>query len=141
LRNLNAEFFAATSGAPGETVQHKPVHSHGRESAVKATRRILLAVALLALVAMFVARAVTLTWDPSPAAEQVTGYNLYQATNVAGPWTFIGKTSTTNFTADVTPGCWFWYVTASNFWTNSPPSNIRNTPPVPTKLNTPTVTR
>ena len=68
-------------------------------------------------------------WDPNDPADQVTGYYLHQATNLAGPWTIVGSTNGTNY-ALLLPrkGQWFFYVTASNFWGMSEPSNIVTTP-------------
>lgn len=71
-------------------------------------------------------------WTPNDAAEEVTAYRLYAATNVAGPYTLVGTTTNgtqTNLTlTNIVRGQAFYYLTAANFWTNSEPSEIVNTP-------------
>lgn len=95
----------------------------------------------LALLSIATAAAITLQWDPNPASEEVQVYKVYQATNVAGPWTIVGQTTNTTYTTPVPPGRYFWYVTASNFWSESLPSNTVNTPETATKVAPPKVTR
>ena len=69
---------------------------------------------------------VTLCWDAPPC--QVDLYKVYQAPKVEGPFVFIGGTTNTSYYLDLTPGAYFWYVTASNYWGESGPSNVTNTP-------------
>ena len=66
-----------------------------------------------------------LEWDPSANAD---AYNVYQSTNVAGPWQCVGTTSGTNYILTVEPAAYFFFVTASNFWGESGPSNLASTP-------------
>lgn len=96
---------------------------------------------MAALAAIASAAALTLTWDPNPAEDQVTSYQVYQATNVAGPYTLIGSTTNTSFTLPLPPGRYFFYVTASNFWTESSPSQTVSTPPLAAKVATPKIAR
>lgn len=73
--------------------------------------------------------AITLYWDPNPPAEEVQVYVVRQATNVLGPWSIVATPTTTNTIITLpVPGKWFWFVTASNFWGESVPSNTNSTP-------------
>lgn len=82
----------------------------------------------------------TLAWDPNPSDQQVIVYNIYGATTVTGVWTLQAIVSGTlsNYTLQVDnshPA--FFYVTASNFWGESNPSNITNSPSVTSKVQNP----
>lgn len=95
----------------------------------------------LAAIAAFAAD-ITLVWDPNDPEDQVTGYRLYQSTNVAGAYQYIGSTNGTNFVVrNLTPGVYFFYCTASNLWTESLPSNTVKTPPVPSAVKKLVVTK
>jgi hypothetical protein len=87
----------------------------------------LLIVSLLALLS--VAAGVRLEWDANDPVEQVELYRIYMATNVSGPYIVSGSTTNTTITIEVpTPGRYFFYVTASNFWGESFPSSTVSTP-------------
>lgn len=80
---------------------------------------------------------IVLSWDPSPSTTNVDAYCLYESQTVSTPLTnwlkfavIPGWTNTT-FQFSVVPGQWFFYATASNFWGESDPSNVRATPEVP----------
>lgn len=78
---------------------------------------------------------VTLIWNANDPLDQVEGYRLYQSTNIAGPFNYIGSANTTNFVVTgLSPGVYFWYVTATNYWGESLPSNKASTPPVAGKV-------
>jgi hypothetical protein len=107
-------------------------------------RSILRKVWLLALIASAVTAAavtVTLQWRPSPSGDEVAGYIVYQSTNVAGPFAPVAHVTGTNAFLDLAPGRYFFYVTATNFWTESPPSNTISTPPAPSKVDGVKVTK
>lgn len=73
---------------------------------------------------------VTLKWDPNPAGDTVTSYSVYQATG-SGGFTKIQNvlgTVTTASILNVSPGLYRFYVTASNQWGESTPSNTVQTP-------------
>lgn len=74
---------------------------------------------------------VTLEWNGSPSVEEVKGYAIWHATNIAGPWERITNSigTETNATVNVPVGVHFFFVTATNFWGESEPSNIAWTPP------------
>lgn len=88
---------------------------------------------------------VTLAWNPQPQLDSNAVFNLYGSTNVSLPvsqWMYLtsapaatvsGTNSwpTTNLTVTMTPGVFFFYLTASNFWGESGPSNQAGTPAVP----------
>jgi hypothetical protein len=72
---------------------------------------------------------VTLSWTNAPADQEVTAYYVRQATNITGPWTVVVATTNTQRTITLpSQGRWFWFVTASNFWGESIPSNTNSTP-------------
>jgi hypothetical protein len=73
---------------------------------------------------------VTLVWnDPNPADADVAGYRVYQQTNAALPFIYVGSTNVTNFVVKgLAPGKYYWYVTCSNFWGESLQSNQAHTP-------------
>lgn len=64
-----------------------------------------------------------LEWDYLDDASAVT-FNLYHATNVAGPYAFLTNVATTNVVVPISGGSHFYYVTATNEWGESDPSNI-----------------
>ena len=89
---------------------------------------------------------VTLGWDPEPG---IDFFKLYASSNVAAPintWTLLtnipGTVVTptnsypqTNVQVAIEPGAMFFYLTASNLWGETGPSNITNTPPLPLATN------
>lgn len=91
-----------------------------------------IAAAIIVLAAWLCAGAdVTLEWNGSPSVEEVKGYAIWHATNIAGPWERITNSigTETNATVNVPVGVHFFFVTATNFWGESEPSNIAWTPP------------
>ncbi len=73
---------------------------------------------------------VTLAWDANPATDQVTKYTVYHAPASTGPWTKVQDvTATTATVTGLSPGIYFFHVTASNVWGESGPSNVVSTPP------------
>ncbi len=73
---------------------------------------------------------VTLAWDANPATDQVTKYTVYRAPAATGPWTKVQDvTATTATVTGLSPGIYFFHVTASNVWGESGPSNVVSTPP------------
>lgn len=73
-------------------------------------------------------------WNPQP---DIDVFKLYTCSDITVPVSFWTNTVTvtTNFIAiSVTPSRMFYYVTASNFWGESGPSNITNTPMVMTNI-------
>lgn len=89
----------------------------------------LLSAAILILTAISTfAASVILSWDANPVDQEVTGYKVYQATAVTGPFTLITNTPITSVVLTLTPGKYFWYVTATNFWGESLPSETVHTP-------------
>jgi hypothetical protein len=103
-------------------------------------KRLLLRIAICAA-AIGLVRAVTVTWDPNPVDEEVTSYHVYQATNVAGPFNHVAVVTNTTWSAPLPPGKYFWYITASNFWTESLPSQTVGTPNPAAKVTVPRVAR
>ncbi len=80
---------------------------------------------------------VTLCWE-YPAAEQTPDlhFRVYHSTNPDLPlykWTPLTNTAGTNcsITVPVERGRHFFYITASNWWGESDPSNIASTPAPP----------
>lgn len=88
---------------------------------------------------------ITLVWDANDPVDQIIGYQVYQSTNVGGPYLQIGNTEgpkSTNFVVrNLTPGVYFFYVTASNIWTESLPSNTVKTPPLPSAVKKLVITK
>jgi len=97
---------------------------------------------------------VLVAWDPNPPADKVTAYRVHYSTNVAAPlpWQLIGSTSSnvfefavdssnTNLADGFAPGVHAFYVTASNFWSESLSSLIVSTPPVAGAVLNSTITR
>lgn len=68
------------------------------------------------------AHTVALMWQPSSGA---SSYNVYRSTNINGPYTEIGSSTSTNYTdATVALGTTYFYeVTAVSGTTESGPSN------------------
>ena len=91
---------------------------------------------------------VMLEWD-TPTTDNYTNllYRLYGTTNLSlsmSNWPMISVVTnpipTNNgaqlfFSIPIVPGAWFFTMTASNFWGESPFSNVAPTPPVPALLN------
>lgn len=64
-----------------------------------------------------------LEWD-YPVLELLdVRFNVYHASNVSGPYTVFTNVATTNVTVAITEGAHFYYVTATNDWGESDPSN------------------
>lgn len=76
---------------------------------------------------------VTIYWS-YPATNQVDSFYVYYTTNVIlpMPWTPLTNSPGTqlNATVSLTPGQYYFYVTASNFWGESGTSNVTNTPTI-----------
>jgi len=109
-----------------------------------ATRRPVMAlVALLPLVSWGQAAPVgdvTLAWTPSQASSNVVLYVLRSSPTATGPstnWPVVTNVAgtVTQVTVRITPGERFFVVQSSNLWGYSPPSNVTNTPPLPTSPN------
>lgn len=87
------------------------------------------------------ATTISLSWDACPPAAEVTSYNLYSSPTVAGPYVMLTNVTTNFVRLAVTQGQCFYFVTASNFWTESLPSNTVHTPavadPVTTRISKP----
>lgn len=82
---------------------------------------------LITLPLLTTAADVSLLWNASPAAEQVTGYHVYERIN--GVSTPAGVTTTNTFTlTSVAQGVHTYVVTATNIWGESAPSNPASTP-------------
>jgi len=95
-------------------------------------KRLIIATLFLLLVHPLFAQTgtVTLAWDANPAGDHVTKYTFYRAAAAAGPWTKVQDvTATTATIAGLTPGIYFFRVTASNVWAESGASNVVSTPP------------
>ncbi len=74
---------------------------------------------------------IRLLWDYPVDAD--TTFNIHYSTDLAVPmtsWLVLTNVSTTNVDLDITPGKMFFYVTATNFWGESDPSNVAHTPGV-----------
>lgn len=71
---------------------------------------------------------VRLTWDPSPAPELVTGYNVYEDGVLAG------NVVVPAFEKDIVPGIYAYTVAPVNVWGEGPLSDPVSTPPLCTKL-------
>lgn len=79
---------------------------------------------------------ITLLWDANPESDNVQAYYVWQTTNVSVPFAQVTNAATNGITFDRVPGRYFFYVTASNFWGMSAPSNITNTPTVASNVTT-----
>lgn len=91
--------------------------------------QLLVALVFAGLVYVAQAASVVVYWDPNPPEDEVTGYHVYQSTNVLGPFDVVATTSGTNATVtNIDQGQYYFYVTASNFWGESRPSETVNTP-------------
>ncbi len=79
---------------------------------------------LLSALTLSAATVLTFVWDPNDPTEEVTGYFLYSSTNVTGPYSVLSATGT-NVSCMVTmaPARAFFFVTASNMWGESMPSD------------------
>ena len=87
---------------------------------------------------------VTLSWD-YPAAELSTNltFKVYGSSDITVPmtsWTVLTNMVGTNTSVSlkITPGAFFFVMTSSNRWGESPFSNVASTPPLPrasTNLN------
>jgi hypothetical protein len=98
------------------------------------------------LLTTLAASAFTLTfvWSPNAPEEEITSYQLYSATNVTGPYTLRAATTNgaqTNLVlTNIVASRSFYYLTASNLWCESLPSNTVTTP-APAKSSTSLVIR
>lgn len=96
---------------------------------------------VLGLLLALGAGAITLLWDQPPSNQQVERWYIYRSDQVTGPWNCIGSSTTTSFWFSLAPCEAFFYVTASNFWGESAPSNITNTPAPTSKTTNVTIQR
>lgn len=87
---------------------------------------------MLLFVGLSVAADVKMSWDdPNATSVAVTKYTVYRATVQAGPFTKQADVlvpTKTWMAAGLTPGTYYFYVTASNAWGESGPSNTLSTP-------------
>src|SRR3972149_1875340 len=98
-------------------------------------KRVLLALLLVGLFALpILAADVKIAWDdPNAASIGVTGYSVYQAPALTGPFSkisgadIVAPTKTYTITG-LTPGVYYIGVTAKNVWGESGRSNIISTP-------------
>jgi hypothetical protein len=70
---------------------------------------------------------VTLEWDPPIGNFEILSYGVWHATNEAGPWVKITNSVTTNVVVGLPVGMHSFFVTASNSWGESEPSNVVTT--------------
>jgi hypothetical protein len=90
--------------------------------------------ALLFLCFSLRADTITLAWNyPTNELSTNLTFNLYHSLAVTNPlpWMMMTNTVGTNLNCkvDIIPGEHYFYVTASNFWGESLPSNILGLPP------------
>lgn len=83
----------------------------------------LLILLLVVSVSAALKTAARLDWDYDDDISAVT-FNLYHATNVAGPYALLTNVATTNVVVPISGGSHFYFVTATNEWGESDPSNI-----------------
>lgn len=95
-----------------------------------------------AFAAIVTPRSLTLAWD-YPEYDDATNkltFKVYASDTLNPPnWQVAGTVEypTKQITLqNVTPGKRFYYVTASNFWGESDPSNVAQTPAMPLSVNT-----
>lgn len=101
-----------------------------------------LSILLIFLATAAFALDIGITWDNNDPSEQVERYYLYQAFSVTGPYQNMTN-SATNMVRVIVPsnGMYFFFVTASNFWGESSPSNTNTTPKNTGKVNNPKISR
>jgi hypothetical protein len=87
----------------------------------------ILALALLVSPSVRSHRVLRLAWDPNDPREEAQ-YIIYSAPEVSGPWVKAAHLSDTTWNIAAVGERQFYYVTASNAWGESDPSNITNTP-------------
>jgi hypothetical protein len=96
-------------------------------------KRLFLCLFLMCFALPLMAADVKLQWDdPNAASAAVTKYTMYQATVAAGPFTKVADITapTKVYTIiGLTPGTYYFRVTATNSWGESGASNVVNTPP------------
>ena len=63
-----------------------------------------------------------LVWDYPTAELPSVSFNVYHAINAAGPFSVLTNVSATNCTVQILQGSHFYYVTATNEWGESDPS-------------------
>lgn len=68
---------------------------------------------------------ITLAWNYSGG--KVDAFKIYSSTNMAN-WSLLTTTTNQSVSILATPAACFYFVTASNFWGESGPSNIASTP-------------
>ena len=78
---------------------------------------------------------ITLAWNyPTNELSTNLTFNLYHSLTITNPlpWTVMTNIVGTNLVCslNIIPGEHYFYVTASNFWGESVPSNILGLPPV-----------
>ena len=79
---------------------------------------------------------VTLAWDyPSAEVTNIAAFKVYQSEDVSRPlreWPLLTNVSgALQVSFLLEPGRHFFFVTASNFWGESDPSNVASTPALP----------
>lgn len=82
-------------------------------------------------------------WDPLPATNQITSYNVYRAPTVGGTYSVIAKVtnslSSPSYTITLPPGVYFFQVTAQNIIGEGPGGKVA-TAPLVSPVATPTLT-
>lgn len=89
--------------------------------------------ALLTLLAFTASTfALSISWQPNPAEQQISNYKVYMATGT-GEFTLLANagTNTAYTLPNLTPGVYRFHVTAENLWGESPAGNTVTTPPAP----------
>ncbi len=87
-------------------------------------------VSALALVLTIHAADIQFGWLASATVDPTISYNLYWSTNMTAPFVLYGNTTNLTITVtNLTPAVYRFYVTATNIWGESVPSNMVQTPP------------
>ncbi len=98
------------------------------QTAIVSMKKYLIGLFLLAVAvaAPPIKTSVMLVWDYPVSEVPSVVFNVYSSTNLSVPmssWPFVTNSAVTNAIVGVSPGSTFWYVTASNEFGESGPSN------------------
>ena len=104
------------------------------------TKTVLLFLAVLISTALAVGDIVSLSWDPNPATDHVTQYNIYKRAQGESSFLPIGHTTLVTFPASGIVAGDAFQVTAVNASGESQPSAIVIYAPSPTPTATPVPT-
>ena len=114
---------------------------------MKFIRSIAVLCLLLAVNAAAPSGLVTLSWDyPAYELSDKLTFKVYSSATMVLPlesWPVLTNVSGTNLSVklQILPGQRFFYMTASNFWGESGPSNLIGTPPLPRDMTNLTISR